>query len=159
MRGLKDDECRTKFPLTCDYSCWSTDQEKTLRCEFLHKVDPGCCKGNIKGKGDKEWTSRAKEFEKAWKDKNPRKAYALLKQYSGKMKRCNSVLNTSNRAPVGEAIFAIWRDHFKTLLNRQAPSAPELGHLHGPTFAVNEEPTTESEALVCVQKMRSGKSG
>ncbi|KAK6762434.1 hypothetical protein RB195_023234 [Necator americanus] len=26
---------------------------------------------------DNEWTSRAKEFEKAWEDKNPRKVYAL----------------------------------------------------------------------------------
>ncbi|KAK6729711.1 hypothetical protein RB195_006641 [Necator americanus] len=37
---------------------------------------------------DNEWTSRAMEFEKAWEDRNPRKAYALLKQYSRKMERC-----------------------------------------------------------------------
>ncbi|KAK6744443.1 hypothetical protein RB195_011261 [Necator americanus] len=45
---------------------------------------------------DNEWTSRAMEFEKAWEDRNPRKVYALLKQYSGKMKRCSPVLNTAN---------------------------------------------------------------
>ncbi|KAK6731057.1 hypothetical protein RB195_007491 [Necator americanus] len=87
------------------------------------------------------------EFEKAWEDRNPRKTYAkptyLLKQYSGKMKRCSHVLNTANR----------------TLLNRLAPSAPELEHVHRPTYAVNEEPPTESEALVCIQKMENGKSG
>ncbi|KAK6763283.1 hypothetical protein RB195_023840 [Necator americanus] len=83
------------------------------------------------------------EFEKAWEDRNPLKAYALLKQYSDKMKRCSPVLNTANG----------------TLLNRLAPSAPELEHLHRPTCAVNEEPPTESEVLVCIQKMRNGKSG
>ncbi|KAK6749771.1 hypothetical protein RB195_002026 [Necator americanus] len=36
------------------------------------------------------------EFEKAWEDKNSHKAYALLKQYSGKIKRCSPVLNTAN---------------------------------------------------------------
>ncbi|KAK6734731.1 hypothetical protein RB195_018118 [Necator americanus] len=83
---------------------------------------------------DNEWTSRAIEFENLWEDKNPRKAYALLKQYSGKMKRCSPVLNTANEVAVGEATLPIWRKHFKTLLNRQAPSAPELEHVHRPTY-------------------------
>ncbi|KAK6754255.1 hypothetical protein RB195_013321 [Necator americanus] len=108
---------------------------------------------------DNEWTSRAMEFEKAWEDRNPRKAYALLKQYSGKMKRCSPVLNTANGVAVGEATLPIWREHFKTLLNRLAPSAPELEHVHRPTYAVNEEPPTESEVLVCVQKIKNRKSG
>ncbi|KAK6764872.1 hypothetical protein RB195_024987 [Necator americanus] len=51
------------------------------------------------------------------------------------------------------------RDHFKSSLNRQAPLAPELEHIHRPTYAVNEEPPTESEVLVCIQKMKNGKSG
>ncbi|KAK6735274.1 hypothetical protein RB195_018453 [Necator americanus] len=34
-----------------------------------------------------------------------------------------------------------------TLLNRQAPSAPELEHVHRPTYAVNEELPTEPEVL------------
>ncbi|KAK6758850.1 hypothetical protein RB195_016215 [Necator americanus] len=92
-------------------------------------------------------------------DRNPRKAYALLKQYSGKMKRCPSVLNTANGVAVGEATLPIWKEHFKTLPNRLAPSAPELGHVHRPTYAVNEEPPTVSEVLVCIQKMKNGKSG
>ncbi|KAK6752544.1 hypothetical protein RB195_003768 [Necator americanus] len=108
---------------------------------------------------DNEWTLRALEFEKAWEDRNPRKAYALLKQYSGKMKRCSPVLNTANAVAVGEATFPIWKEHFKPLLNRLAPSAPELEHVHRPTYAVNEEPPTESEVLVCIQKMKDGKSG
>ncbi|KAK6762235.1 hypothetical protein RB195_023086 [Necator americanus] len=92
------------------------------------------------------------EFEKAWKDRNPRKAYALVKQYSGKMKRSSPVLNTANGVAVGEATLPFWRDHFKTLLNQQAPSAPELDHVHKPTNVVNEEPLSESEVLVCIKK-------
>ncbi|KAK6763113.1 hypothetical protein RB195_023718 [Necator americanus] len=76
------------------------------------------------------------EFEKAWEDRNPRKAYALLKQYSGKMKRCSHVLNTANGAAVGEATLPIWEEHFKTLLNRLVPSTPELEHVHRPTYAL-----------------------
>ncbi|KAK6748093.1 hypothetical protein RB195_000989 [Necator americanus] len=108
---------------------------------------------------DNEWSSRAMEFEKAWEDRNPRKAYALQKQYSSKMKRCSSVLNTANGVAVGGATLPIWREHFKTLLNRQAPSSPELECVHRLTYAVNEEPPTESEVLVCIQKMKNGKSG
>ncbi|KAK6745840.1 hypothetical protein RB195_012140 [Necator americanus] len=78
---------------------------------------------------DNEWTSRAMEFEKAWEHRNPRKAYALLKQ-----------------------------EHFETLLNRLAPSAPELEHVHRPTYAINEEPPTKSDFLFCIQKMKDGKS-
>ncbi|KAK6763034.1 hypothetical protein RB195_023655 [Necator americanus] len=92
---------------------------------------------------ENEWTERAKEFEKAWEDRNPRKAYALLKQYSDKMKRCSPVLNTANGVAVGEATLPIWREHFKTLLNLQAQSAPELEHVHRPRYAVNEEPPAE----------------
>ncbi|KAK6761752.1 hypothetical protein RB195_022721 [Necator americanus] len=40
--------------------------------------------------------SRAREFEKAWEDENPRKAYALTKQFSGEVKRCPPVLKTAN---------------------------------------------------------------
>ncbi|KAK6757793.1 hypothetical protein RB195_015549 [Necator americanus] len=160
---------QNELPSTCVYSCWSTDQEDTLRCGFLYEKHPGRCKVNLSGSNtaeevclcicknklrqdlrtvlyvspaplaistrkrkrkskelrrqlqqdrDKEWTSRAKELEKAWENKNPRKAYSLSKQYCGKMKRAN-----------GEAILPIWRGHFKTLLNRQAPSGPQLKHI------------------------------
>ncbi|KAK6729954.1 hypothetical protein RB195_006792 [Necator americanus] len=63
------------------------NQEKRLRRKLRRQVQQD---------RDNEWTSRAMEFEKAWEDRNPRKAYALLKQYSGKMKRCSLVLNTAN---------------------------------------------------------------
>ncbi|KAK6762304.1 hypothetical protein RB195_023135 [Necator americanus] len=99
------------------------------------------------------------EFEKAWEDKNPRKAYAVLKQYSGEMKRCSPVLNTTNGVTVGEATLPIWREHFKTLLNWQTQSALELKHAHRPTCVVNEGPPTESEVLVCIQEMKYEKSG
>ncbi|KAK6762961.1 hypothetical protein RB195_023608 [Necator americanus] len=73
------------------------------------------------------------------------------------MKRCSPVLNTSNGVAVGEATLPIWKEHFKTLLNRLSPSAPELEHVHKRTYAVNEEPPTESE--VCTQKIKDGKFG
>ncbi|KAK6744165.1 hypothetical protein RB195_011088 [Necator americanus] len=97
------------------------NQEKRLRKKLRRQLQQD---------RDNEWTSRAMEFEKAWEDRNPRKAYAPLKQYSGKMKRCSPVLNTVNGVAVGEATLPIWKEHFKTLLNRLAPSAPELEHVH-----------------------------
>ncbi|KAK6761829.1 hypothetical protein RB195_022787 [Necator americanus] len=109
------------------------NQEKRLRRK-LHR--------QLQQDRNNEWTSRAMEFEKVWKDRNPRKAYALLKQYSSKMKRCSPVLNTASGVAIGEATLPIWREHFKTLLNWLAPSAPELEHVHRPTYAVNEEPPT-----------------
>ncbi|KAK6742224.1 hypothetical protein RB195_009843 [Necator americanus] len=45
------------------------EQEKRLRRKLRRQLPQ-----------DNEWTSKGKEFEKAWEDKNPRKAYALLKQ-------------------------------------------------------------------------------
>ncbi|KAK6757362.1 hypothetical protein RB195_015280 [Necator americanus] len=126
------------------------NQEKRLRRKLRRQLQQD---------RDNEWTSRAMEFEKAWEDRNPRKTYALLKQYRGKMKRCSPVLNTASGVAVGEATLPIWKEHFKTLLNRLAPSALELEHVHRPTYAVNEEPPTVSEVLVCIQKMKNGKSG
>ncbi|KAK6728920.1 hypothetical protein RB195_006157 [Necator americanus] len=126
------------------------NQEKRLRRKLRRQLQQN---------RDNEWTSRAMEFEKAWEDRNPRKVYAPLKQYSGKMKRCSPVLNTANGVAVGEATLPIWKEHLKALLNRQAPSASELEHVHCPTYAVNEEPSTVSEVLSCIQKMKTGKSG
>ncbi|KAK6750587.1 hypothetical protein RB195_002517 [Necator americanus] len=53
----------------------------------------------------------------------------------------------------------LMKEHFKTLLNRLAPSAPELEYVHRPICAVNEEPPTDSEVLACIQKMKNGKPG
>ncbi|KAK6728909.1 hypothetical protein RB195_006150 [Necator americanus] len=61
------------------------------------------------------------------------------------------------RIPSQSAV--LWREHFKTLLKRQAPSAPEIEHVHRPTYAVNEEPPTVLEVLVCIQQMKNGKYG
>ncbi|KAK6749294.1 hypothetical protein RB195_001724 [Necator americanus] len=41
----------------------------------------------------------------------------------------------------------------------EAPSAPEPKHFHRPTHAVSGKPPTESEVLVCIRKMKNGKSG
>ncbi|KAK6764230.1 hypothetical protein RB195_024517 [Necator americanus] len=79
-----------------------------------------------------------------WEDNNSRNVYVLLRQYSAKIKRCSPVLKTANAEAVGETALPIWRDHLKTLLNQQAPSAPELEHVDVPTYAANEEPPIES---------------
>ncbi|KAK6727727.1 hypothetical protein RB195_005419 [Necator americanus] len=53
----------------------------------------------------KEWTSRAKKFERAFEDMNPKKSSALLRQYSGKMERRSPLLNTVNGVVLGEPTF------------------------------------------------------
>ncbi|KAK6728222.1 hypothetical protein RB195_005707 [Necator americanus] len=53
------------------------NQEKRLRRKLRR---------HLQQDRDSEWMSRAMEFEKAWEDRNPRKAYALLKQYRAKRK-------------------------------------------------------------------------
>ncbi|KAK6762450.1 hypothetical protein RB195_023246 [Necator americanus] len=75
------------------------------------------------------------------------------------MKRCSPVLNTASGVAVGEATLPNWRKHFKTLVNRQVLLAPELEHVHRPTYAVNEKALSESEILLCIQKMTNGRSG
>ncbi|KAK6742759.1 hypothetical protein RB195_010182 [Necator americanus] len=139
----------TYNPVCVARSAGDFNQEKRLRRKLSLQLQQDC---------NNEWTSRAMEFEKAWEDRNPRKAYALLKQYSGKMKRCSPVLNTANEVAVGETTLPIRRERSNTLLNR-LPLASELEHVHRPTYVVNEKPLTESEVLVCIQKMKNGKSG
>ncbi|KAK6727173.1 hypothetical protein RB195_005092 [Necator americanus] len=123
------------------------NQEKRLKKKLRRQLQQDC---------DNEWTSRTKEFEKAWEGKNLWKAYALIKKkYSGKMKRCSSVLNTAKEVAGCKTTLPIWRDHSKTLTSlRQAPSAPELEHVHRLKYAINEEPPTESEVLVGIQKTK-----
>ncbi|KAK6763946.1 hypothetical protein RB195_024328 [Necator americanus] len=105
---------------------------------------------------DKKLTSRWKDHEKAWEDKNPRQGYASLEQYSGKMKRRSQVLNTTNEVAVGEPTLPIRKNHFKTL---QAPSVSRTRYVDRRTYAVNEEPSTESEILVCIRRTKNGESG
>ncbi|KAK6757048.1 hypothetical protein RB195_015090 [Necator americanus] len=73
--------------------------------------------------------------------------------------KIQSFHNTASGKAVGEAAFPILRDHFKTLLNRHAASVLETEHVRTPIYAVSEEPPTESEVLICIQKMKNGKSG
>ncbi|KAK6749014.1 hypothetical protein RB195_001556 [Necator americanus] len=59
-----------------------------------------------------------------------------------------------------EANLPIWREHLNNFLNRQASSVPELEHVQRPMYTtVSERLATESYALVCIQKMKNGKSG
>ncbi|KAK6746500.1 hypothetical protein RB195_000021 [Necator americanus] len=54
-------------------------------------------------KGENKWSSRTKEFEKAWEEKDPRKAYTLLMQYRSKTKGCSPVLNSASGVVDGES--------------------------------------------------------
>ncbi|KAK6738004.1 hypothetical protein RB195_020224 [Necator americanus] len=104
-------ETKSRYNSVCvSRSAGDFNQEKRLRRKLRRQLQQD---------RDNEWTSRAMEFEKAWEDRNPRKAYALLKQYRVKMKRCYPVLNTANGVAVGEATLPIWKEHLKTLLNRR----------------------------------------
>ncbi|KAK6761755.1 hypothetical protein RB195_022727 [Necator americanus] len=49
MAGLKDDECRTKFRQRVSIHVGVRTRRKAFRCGFLHKVHPGCYKGNTSG--------------------------------------------------------------------------------------------------------------
>ncbi|KAK6736989.1 hypothetical protein RB195_019592 [Necator americanus] len=174
MADLKDENCRTNFRQRVSIHVEVQVKKKLCNADFFTKCIQDSAKetlpaarrvqrrvvvysaGSLRRKlcrqlqqdRDNELTSRARKFEKAWKEKNPQKVYALLKQYSFKMKRCSPVLNTASGKAEGEATLSIRRDHFKTLLNRQALSNSELEHVNGPKYAVNEEPPTESEVLV-----------
>ncbi|KAK6760404.1 hypothetical protein RB195_021754 [Necator americanus] len=120
-------ETKSTYNLVCvARNTGDLNQEKRLRRKLCRQLQQD---------RDNEWTSRANKFEKVWEDKNPRKAYVPLKQYSGKMKRCSPVLSITSGVAVGEAILPIRWNHFKTLLNRKTPSALGLG----PICAVNEE--------------------
>ncbi|KAK6761942.1 hypothetical protein RB195_022876 [Necator americanus] len=92
-------ETRSTYNSVCAArSIGDSNQEKRLRRKLRRQLQQD---------RDNEWTSRAMEFEEAWKDKNPRKGYVSLKQYGRKMKRCSPVLNTANGKAVGEATLLI----------------------------------------------------
>ncbi|KAK6744866.1 hypothetical protein RB195_011529 [Necator americanus] len=181
MGGLKDEECRTNFRQRVSihdaaretlsallprkkFAFASAETKSTYNSVRVARSagdvnqERKLCR-KLQQDRDNEWTSKAKEFEKVWEDKNSRKPYALLKQYGGKVKTCSLVLNTASAKAVGEATPPMWRDHFKTLLNRQAPSATELELVLRPAYAANDKPPTELEVLVCNQKMRNETSG
>ncbi|KAK6736512.1 hypothetical protein RB195_019287 [Necator americanus] len=67
------------------------DQEKRLRGKFCRQLQQD---------SESEWTLGAKSFEKSFEDKNSQRAYASLRQYSQKVRRCSPVLN--NEVAVGE---------------------------------------------------------
>ncbi|KAK6727544.1 hypothetical protein RB195_005309 [Necator americanus] len=78
------------------------------------------------------------------------------------MKRQSPVLNTANGVAEmsRDLTLPILREHCNTLLNRLTLPVPELVHAQRQTYTtVSEEPPTESEIRVCIQKMKDGKPG
>ncbi|KAK6763322.1 hypothetical protein RB195_023869 [Necator americanus] len=61
--------------LTLSLNAFSTLQRKRSRQEKHVRKK---LRRQLERDRENEWTPRAKEFEKAWEDKNPRKAYTLL---------------------------------------------------------------------------------
>ncbi|KAK6755545.1 hypothetical protein RB195_014116 [Necator americanus] len=60
---------------------------------------------------------------------------------SAEMKKCWPVLNVANGVTVEEVNLPIWKEHLNTLLNRQAPSFPELEHVQRSMCTVVGEET------------------
>ncbi|KAK6735976.1 hypothetical protein RB195_018940 [Necator americanus] len=72
-------ETKSTYNSVCVARCAGDfNQEKRLRSKLRRQLQQD---------RHNEWTSKVTEFEKAWEDRNPRKAYALPKQYCGKMKK------------------------------------------------------------------------
>ncbi|KAK6763610.1 hypothetical protein RB195_024071 [Necator americanus] len=103
LAGERDDECTEKSQqrVSINIGLWTKEREKRLRKRLHRQLR------RYRG------TSRAKEFEEAWENENPREAHALLGQYSGKMR---AVLNVANEVAVEEATLPIWRK-IRTLIN------------------------------------------
>ncbi|KAK6760911.1 hypothetical protein RB195_022107 [Necator americanus] len=88
MAGLKDEECRTNFRQRLSIHVADAALETlpvqippkkfTFASEMTRSRTIPNFRRQLHQNRGSEWTSRAKEFEKAWEDKNPRKAYALL---------------------------------------------------------------------------------
>ncbi|KAK6764781.1 hypothetical protein RB195_024923 [Necator americanus] len=151
MAGLKDDECRTKFRQRVSIHVGVRTRKKLSDADSFTKCIQDAARETLpvllprKNAGDFNQEKRLrrklrrqlqKECENEWTSK----PQAFEKVWEDK----------DAESPCSTKI---------TLLNRLAPSAPDLEHVHRPTYAVNEEPPTESEVLVCIQKMKNGKSG
>ncbi|KAK6756431.1 hypothetical protein RB195_014692 [Necator americanus] len=97
---------RNKFALapaetrsTYDFVCaTSTTGDFNQEIRLIRRL-----RRRVKFNRENKRTSRANEVEKEWEDKNLDEAYVLLRQYSGKMKRCSPFFNTANEVAVGEA--------------------------------------------------------
>ncbi|KAK6751471.1 hypothetical protein RB195_003083 [Necator americanus] len=61
MAGLKDEERRTKFRQCVPPSARSTGQKEAQRCGFVHKVNPGRCKGSAPNSDAAEEPGKASE--------------------------------------------------------------------------------------------------
>ncbi|KAK6761224.1 hypothetical protein RB195_022332 [Necator americanus] len=129
MAGLKNEECRTKFRQRVSIHVEVRTRKKLSDADsFTTSTKKGVLEGSCVVNCNKAAITSESRDRRSLK--------------SGKMKRC-SVLDTANGVAVGEAPLPIWRDHFKTLLNREAPCVPEREHIkRAANPAVNEEPPT-----------------
>ncbi|KAK6763757.1 hypothetical protein RB195_024187 [Necator americanus] len=95
-----------------------------------------------------EWTSRAGSM-KGNKRTRTRKKHMLYREAMfGSSQHC--------QRSVGQAALPMWREHFNTLLEQQAPPLPELEHVQRPRYtAVSERPPTLSKVLASIQKMKN----
>ncbi|KAK6757718.1 hypothetical protein RB195_015496 [Necator americanus] len=159
--GLKDEECRTKLFYSSLFM---------LECEpgrsLAMRVPSQSASRTLQGKHSR-FCCRGRSLPLHLRKQNPGTILSVSRAVlvtstrksvleGGCVVNCNKTAITSGRQ---ERWSLKRRGRTSTLLNRQTPSAPELEHVHRPTYAVNEEPPTESEVLVCIQKMKNGKFG
>lgn len=107
---------------------------------------------------DGMWNRRADELELAWQENNPRKVYALLRMYSGKLKGGTQVLTGPNGLLVGPATLPVWQRYFDGLLNRPPPQALPLMHQPRANYQCDTSAPSEEEICAVVEKMKNNKA-
>ncbi|KAK6758326.1 hypothetical protein RB195_015877 [Necator americanus] len=153
MADLKDEEFRTNFRQRVSTYVGVVTRRKLCDADSFFKVHLGRCKGTLPVQMPrKKFAFASTETKSTYNSVCVARSTGHFNQEK-RLKTKFCLLDAASGKAVGEATPPTWRDHFKTLLNRQAPSAPELEPVHRPTYAINEEPATESEILVCIQKM------
>ncbi|KAK6744420.1 hypothetical protein RB195_011243 [Necator americanus] len=129
IAGLKGDECRTNFRQRVFIHAEDAAKETLLVQMPRKKFAPAETRCTTLYVSCKHWRFQPGREGSCVVNCNNiaitsgRRERRSLK--SGKMKRCSPVLNTANGKAVDEATLPFWRGHFKALLNRQPPAAPE----------------------------------
>lgn len=104
------------------------------------------------------WLERADEFQEAWDDGNRRKAFSLLKVYSGRMKGTPPIVENGGQLVTGEKPLEVWKNYFQQLLNRAPPTLSPLPHAPWPLYDALVSPPSTEEVKKVIDKMNNGKS-
>ncbi|KAK6735692.1 hypothetical protein RB195_018742 [Necator americanus] len=124
MASLKDDKCRTNFRQHLSIYVGEWTRKKLCDADSFTK----CIRDAARETLPVQMLRR--KFSSA--------SAETRRTYNSVCAARSTVLNTASRVAVGEGTLPIWRDHFKTLLNRRALSVAQLEHVDRPTDAVNQ---------------------